>query len=136
MTTLVKQLGGIPLSKSIENAGYDISASESYVIPAHSRKVIHTGIQLAIPQNMYGQLHSRSGLASKGVDTCGGVIDSGYRGQIKVILHNSTSSPFEVKIGDRISQIVFHAIYHPNIQLVNELDITERGNRGFGSSGV
>lgn len=123
------------LSKSHGDAGYDIRSNEKYVIPGMSRMLISSGISMSFDSGMYAQLHSRSGMALKGIDTVGGVIDSNYRGEIRVILSNTTSQPFQIDIGDRISQIVFHSIYNPNIKMIAQLDSTIRGDSGFGSSG-
>jgi dUTP pyrophosphatase len=105
------------------------------VIPANSRCLVKTGIAVAVPEGCYGRVAPRSGLALKGIDIGAGVIDEDYRGEIGAILFNLNSEPFEVKKGDRIAQFVCERIVYPELEEVNELDDTERGAGGFGSTG-
>jgi dUTP pyrophosphatase len=127
------------LSTSNENAGYDLRASEATVVTSGERKIVKTELKLEMPTHMYAQVFSRSGLAVKGIDACGGVIDSGYRNTVGVILHNTSNVDFNVSVGDRVAQIVFLPIYHPELtRLSNETQLSDsdRGQNGFGSSGV
>jgi dUTP pyrophosphatase len=105
------------------------------VIPANSRCLVKTGIAVAVPEGCYGRVAPRSGLAlKKGIDIGAGVIDEDYRGEIGAILFNLNSEPFEVKKGDRIAQFICERIVYPELEEVNELDDTERGVGGFGST--
>lgn len=106
----------IPTQGSSEAAGYDLYAAEDNIVYSMSRTLIKTNISIAIPEGYYGRIAPRSGLAFKnGIDILAGVIDSDYRGDIGVILFNtSTNSEFKVKSGDRIAQIIIekcHSIH-------------------------
>lgn len=115
-------------------AGFDLAADEPFTIPPNGRVLVSTGVSMAIPPDHYGQILPRSSWASKGITVDGGVIDSDYRGEIKVILVNTTDSPYSVLWGDRIAQIVVLPILTPAVQ-VRSLDKTARGTGGFGSTG-
>lgn len=118
-------------------AGLDIYSYENIVIPSKNRAAVATGIQIAIPSDCYVRIAPRSGLAFKhGVDTLAGVIDSSYRGEVKVILQNHGFAEFVIYKGDRIAQIIFEKIYTDDFVEVNNLDATDRGEGGFGSTGV
>ena len=110
------------------------------VIPAGGRSVIPTGIAIALPSPDYVALvFARSGLGIKhGVApaNCVGVIDSDYRGEVMVGLQNSGSSDFTVQPGDRIAQLMVTPVVQATIQMVDELDETQRGTGGFGSTGA
>lgn len=126
----------MPTRASKGDAGYDLYACEDKVISARKRGLIDTGISINIPSDCYGRIAPRSGLAVKnGIDVLAGVVDSSYRGIIKVVIQNNDDVDFEVRKGDRIAQMVFERIYTPELKLVDELDQTERGEKGFGSSG-
>jgi dUTP pyrophosphatase len=122
---------------SNEAAGYDIYSFQDIEIPVNERKMIRTGVSLSITKGYYGQIKSRSGLSAKhNIDAMAGVIDSDYRGEIKVILHNYGNKVFKVQKYDRIAQIVFLKHEIPYLKIVNELDDTERQEGGFGSTGL
>jgi len=110
------------------------------VIPARGgRAAIPTGLALAIPEGYVGLIFARSGLASKfGVApaNCVGVIDSDYRGEIIVPLQNSGESDYSVRPGDRIAQLMLAPAIRARIEVVDELDGTQRGAGGFGSTGM
>jgi dUTP pyrophosphatase len=126
----------VPTKGSEEAAGFDLYASENSFILSGRRKIISTGISVKIPKGYYGRMAPRSGLAAKnGIDVLAGVIDSDYRGELKVILYNTEYKTFQVHAGDRIAQLIIEKIAHPVIEEVNELDRTERGAGGFGSTG-
>ena len=108
------------------------------VIPAGERRVVGTGIAVAIPQGFAGFVQPRSGLAFKNgimVVNSPGLIDSGYRGEIRISLYNSGHEPFEVKLGERVAQFVVQRVEEPDFVAVPELPDTVRGDGGFGSSG-
>ncbi|MDO4254797.1 MAG: dUTP diphosphatase [Kocuria sp.] len=122
------------------DAGMDLRAREGVVLEPGRRAVVPTGIAVHIPEGWAGFVNPRSGLAAKhGITLVNapGTVDSGYRGEIKVTLLNTDlAHSFEVVRGDRIAQLVLQRVGEANIVEVTELDATERGNRGFGSSGM
>ena len=130
----------LPTYGSEFSAGADLYAceeSEVVIAPGQTR-LIHTGLAMAIPEGLVGLIYARSGLASKkGLAPANkvGVIDSDYRGEIMVALHNHSSEPQTVAVGERIAQIVFAPFYAADFNLVDELDDTARGAGGFGSTG-
>lgn len=128
----------IPSQGSAEAAGYDLYAAENAVVYSLSRALIKTNISIAIPEGYYGRIAPRSGLAYKnGIDVLAGVIDSDYRGDIGVILFNtSTTNEFQVKAGDRIAQIIIEKCHNVHWDLEESLDQTNREQKGFGSTGV
>lgn len=127
----------MPKKGSIDAAGYDLYSVESGLIKPKERLLIKTGIVLEIPSGYYGRIAPRSGLAFKhGIDVMAGVIDSDYRGEIGVILYNTDNiNDFIFEIGDKIAQIIFEKYYDFDIVESKELDKTQRGNGGFGSTG-
>ena len=119
------------------DAGLDLSSVENVSIPGKSRATIDTGISVAIPTGSYGRIAPRSGLAHKfGIDVLAGVLDSAYRGNIKVILYNTGDESFTVNVGDRIAQLVIERIINGIPKFVDDLDSTIRAENGFGSSGI
>ncbi len=127
----------LPIKGSEKAAGYDLCSNENFILSAGERKAIGTGIALAIPIGHYGRIAPRSGLAFKnGLDVLAGVIDEDYRGEIKVILLNTSDSNFTSYKGDRIAQLIIETISHPEVQEVIDLDETIRADGGFGSTGV
>ncbi len=124
-------------SKYTENAaGIDLSSNEDGIIETQERQMISTGIIIQIPDGYYGRIAPRSGLALKnGIDVFAGVIDSDYRGEIKVILYNSDKNKkYEYKKGDKIAQLIIEKYYNLEIEKLNEISKSERGDKGFGSS--
>ena len=127
----------IPKRSSAGAAGYDIYADQSgFIVGYGSTLLISTGWAMEMPDGYYAEIRPRSGLAVKhGIDTLAGVIDSDYRGEVKVVLINHGSKHFKIKAGDRIAQLVFRKHETPNIMLVDELGDSVRGAGGFGSTG-
>ena len=122
------------------DAGADLVAAESVVLePGGGRALISTGVAIAIPEGFAGFVQPRSGLALKHGVTClntPGLIDSGYRGELKVILVNTDpKEAFQVNKGERIAQLVIQKVEECDFQEVDELPDSERGETGFGSSG-
>lgn len=120
------------------SAGYDLTANETNVIPSKGRAIISTGVALELPADLAASVRPRSGLAAKhGITVLNtpGLIDPDYRGEIKVILYNAGTAPFWVNRGDRIAQLTFEHFLTPNLEQVDDLDHTERGTGGFGSTG-
>ncbi len=108
------------------------------IIPPHERVFIPTGIAAAIPEGYVGIMAVRSSMGAKnGINLANGigVIDSDYRGQLHATLYNTTETPYTVRSGERIAQLLIMPAAHPTIQLVDALPETERGTGGFGSTG-
>ncbi len=124
-----------PVHSSEEAAGFDLHALHDVVVEPKSTTIIPTGICLEIPSGYYVKLAGRSGLATKGITPLGGVIDSDYRGEIKVILHNLSAEPHKVNSGDRVAQGVLIPIVQAAFEEADELSETKRNDKGLGSSG-
>lgn len=135
---LIHQDAKVPTRANPQDAGADLFSVESCSIGPLERKMVSTGICIKIPEGYYGRIAPRSGLAYKnGIDVLAGVVDSSYIGEIKVILFNSDSkSNFIINSGDRIAQLIIEAHYNFKFDISEELGYTERGEKGFGSSGV
>lgn len=119
-------------------AGMDVLAAEAVTLPAGGRHAVASGLAVAIPPGFEIQVRPRSGLALKhgiSVPNAPGTIDSDYRGELKVILINHGSEPFEIHRGDRIAQLVLVPVTRASWLPVDELDETARGAGGFGSTG-
>lgn len=141
----------MPLRAHDTDAGYDLFAREDFVVPrsltgddffGHSFMPVtvgsathDTGVHIEIPKGYVGFIKSKSGLNVKHGLTAEGVIDSGYTGSIVVKLYNHTDKVYKFKKGDKITQLVILPIYTPDLELVMDLDATERGDGGFGSTG-
>lgn len=110
--------------------------SDGFSIPAEIGESFDTGVHIMMPHGYYGKIESKSGLNMKyGVVSCGGVIDEGYTGSIVVKLYNLGSRPYEVRAGDKIAQIIIQPYSAPEMELVDDLEKTDRGDNGFGSTG-
>ena len=106
-------------------------------MPRHGKVIVQTDLAVAIPAGHYGRVAPRSGLAVKHfIDVGAGVIDSDYRGAVGVVLFNHSADDFHIKHGDRIAQLIIEKISTPAVVEVDDLDATERGAGGFGSTGV
>lgn len=131
----------IPTRAHPTDAGADLYALESgYLLPGQ-RAAVRTGIAVSIPEGYYGRVAPRSGLAVKsGVDVLAGVLDSGYHGEIKVVLINLSDGDecevFQWEAGAKIAQIIIEKCHDVTWNEVDSLDGTERGANGFGSSGI
>lgn len=117
-----------------DDAGLDLRAMTGGWVHPGEHIVFDTGVHAEIPLGHVGLVTSKSGLMSKGI-TCRGTIDSGYTGSIRAVLFNHGADGYKVKAGDKICQLVIMPISLETVELVDELDETERGARGFGSSG-
>jgi dUTP pyrophosphatase len=117
------------------DAGADLRTPCDEVVPPRGAVVIDTGVHIELPHNTVGMLKSKSGLNVKHGITSEGVIDVGYTGSIRVKLYNLSDEPYYLYAGDKISQLVVMPIITPKFELVDELEATERGNGGFGSTG-
>ena len=127
----------MPNKGSAKAAGHDLYASKEIEIPARGQVMVGTGVAIQLPHNTYARIAPRSRLAVKyRLATNAGVIDSNYRGEVKVVLFNQGNQPYQVKQGDRIGQLIIEKINNEELQEVAELDDTIRGNQGFGSSNI
>ncbi len=121
------------------DAGMDIYSSENTEIKKGEVKLVGTGLTMEIPQGYEAQVRPKSGLAAKhGITLLNtpGTIDSGYRGELKVIMVNHSQKPYVVEKGSKIAQIVFAAVEKANVEEVKELNESVRGEGGFGSTGL
>eukprot|EP00123_Amoebidium_parasiticum_P005991 comp17050_c0_seq1/m.15779 comp17050_c0_seq1/g.15779 ORF comp17050_c0_seq1/g.15779 comp17050_c0_seq1/m.15779 type:complete len:166 (-) comp17050_c0_seq1:375-872(-) len=126
----------LPQRGSSKAAGYDLFSAYDTVIPARGKALIQTDISISIPDDCYARVAPRSGLAWKHhLDTGAGVIDADYRGNVGVVMFNHADTEFAVKKGDRIAQLILERIYMLDIENVEDLEETERGAGGFGSTG-
>lgn len=128
----------LPAYAHPSDAGMDVRSVEELVIPAGKRALVHTGLVVLLPPLYEAQVRPRSGLALKfGVTVLNtpGTIDSGYRGEIGVILANFGDADFIVKKGDKIAQLIIAPVTQPEVCEVSEIDETDRGAGGFGSTG-
>lgn len=117
------------------DAGYDLRTPIGIEILSHGSITVDTGVHMAIPKGYVGFLKSKSGLDVNYNLTGTGVVDSGYTGSIKVKLYNHSKMSHAFAKGDKLIQIVLLPIFTPELELVDELDDTDRGENGFGSSG-
>jgi dUTP pyrophosphatase len=139
----VRRLGSrsqLPRRAYADDAGLDLHAAEDRVIPPGERASVPTGIAVEIPAGQAGLVLPRSGLAARhgiALVNAPGLIDPGYRGEIRVLLLNTDrDETFRVSAGDRIAQLVLVRIETPPVVEVDELGESERGTGGFGSSGL
>ena len=118
-----------------DDAGLDLYATKGGWIFPKCRKTFGTGFHAMIPERYVGMLTSKSGMMSKGI-TSRGTIDSGYIGEIRAVLFNHSWKFIRIKPGQKITQLVIMPIITPELELVDDLEATERGDGGFGSSGA
>lgn len=124
------------LEKDRGDIGYDLRSIENVSLKPMDTKVIPTGVAIEFDQGIYANVRGRSGLASRGILCQPGLVDSGYRGEIGVVLTNLSGKDFEIKKNDRIAQLEFRL--ETRVALRQDKDIskdTSRGEKGFGSSG-
>jgi len=125
----------VPTYADEEAAGCDIYSIEDHEFQPGETYKISTGIAIEIRKGKVLLLWDRSGMGSKGIPKYAGVIDSNYRGELKVVLHNSTDRPYRVSKGDKIVQGICQDYYRVLWETANELSDTSRGSGGFGSTG-
>ena len=146
----------LPARQSDCAAGYDLYSAENVVIASHARMLVDTQIIIEIPNGYYGRISPRSGLSLRSIDIGAGVIgdhsflyyksnimqylynilDSDYRGNIKVLLINNNEYGWHLQIGDRIAQLIIQKIITPDLIVMDSLSETKRGDHGFGSTGL
>lgn len=126
----------MPIRAHADDAGLDLRSPDSMVVEPFKSVVIDTGIRVEIPRGYYGKLESKSGLhINHDIVCCGGTIDSGYTGTIRVKLYNMGGNKYEIKAGDKIVQLIIIPYIALDLNLVTSLEDTDRGENGFGSSG-
>ena len=138
---LLNTNGKLPCYSSDYAAGMDVYAANSVVVPAGSTQLVKTAIAVSWSgpdaPNYYLRVAPRSGLALKsGIFVNAGVIDWDYRGEIGVVLYNSSKQDFQVNPGDRVAQMILEKINRVKVVQADELDDTTRGTGGFGSTGI
>ena len=128
----------IPIKMYSNSAGYDLFAGESVRVSKWSRACVNTNIRFEIPKGFYGDIKPRSGLAIKnGLVAFNGTIDSDYVGFVYIIMFNFSDFDFDIKKGDRIAQIIFRKCHSVSFKYCDEVSFdTDRGVKGFGSSGI
>jgi dUTP pyrophosphatase len=135
-TVFVSGPGALPEYGSAAAAGADLRAQEAVELAPGARAAVATGVHLQIPPGHVGLVWPRSGLAVRhGIDTLAGVIDSDYRGEVRVVLVNHGHESFRVEPGDRIAQILVQRVERLAFTRTQALDDTPRGEGGFGSTG-
>lgn len=117
------------------DAAWDIEAIEPVLVGPRRSELVSTGLQVAIPAGYCGILKSRSGNAVRGIDVAAGVIDSAYRGEVKVLVRNTTDAAYNINAGDRVAQMMIVAVPEVDWIVVSDLPEADRGDKGFGSSG-
>ncbi len=135
---LINDNASLPIYKTKGASGFDISSCEDVIVKSGEVQLIKSGLVFIIEDGYEVQIRSRSGLAFKGISVFNspGTIDSDYRGEIGILLFNSTKNDFTVSIGDRIAQGVLATSIQANFKLVDEVCETKRGSGGFGSTGI
>ena len=113
----------------------DLYSVHAATVEPHKTALVATGLAMAFPENYGALVEDRSGLAVKGITTLAGVIDPGYRGELKVVLTNVTDAPIDLAAGDRIAQLRIVQRFQAVFEEVQDLDGTHRGEGGFGSTG-
>lgn len=133
------------LDKSLElpkfarkgDAAFDLRSAVDLTIKPLEKAVIPTGLKIAVPEGYAGLIWDRSGIAAKhALTTMAGVLDAGYRGEVRVVMINLGKEPVKIKKGSRIAQMLVQPVLNDGIEEVEELEITERADKGFGSTGM
>lgn len=139
MKIFVEKGATIPSRAHPTDAGLDVYCKEGGIIWPWGHKTFDIGVHFALPAGTWGKIESKSGLnINHNIVSCGGTVDEPYRGSVRVKLYNLGWKPYRFKAGDKIAQMVITDYYAPKIELVDSeeaLGKTDRGNRGFGSSG-
>ena len=133
----------LPVRAHDSDAGLDLFSIEDAVVKARGRLLVKTGISIQLPFGhielpfgYYGQVASKSGLSVKhGIEVGAGVIDEGYTGEVMVMLYNHSDDDFEINKGDKIAQLLVKPVSYCDVQQVNYVSDSDRGNGGFGSTG-
>jgi len=126
----------LPKRSHHDDAGMDLFSVDEIILKPGEYHVIKTGIALEIPYSFVGLIWEKSGMANKGIKTVGGVIDSGYRGEIMIQLRNFSDSDYQISKGDKVAQLIISKIELPTMIEVDKLSESERGDSRFGSTGI
>ena len=125
----------VPVRAQVGDAGLDLTTVESHALAPGQGRIFKTGLAVEIDPGFVGLVWDRSSMGKRGIKSFGGVIDSGYRGEIGVILWNLSLEIQEVKAGERIAQLLIQVVSTPQTTEADELSETARGTGGFGSTG-
>ncbi len=140
MTLKIKKLdkeATLPKYAKQGDAGLDLFSNENLTLEPNQRILVSTGIAMQIPEGYVGLVWDKSGIATKfGIKTMAGVVDSGYRGEVKIALHNLSKETFQIEKGMKIAQMLIQPVESKEIIEVEELEDSERGKGGFGSTGL
>jgi len=117
------------------DAGLDIFSTIDCVLRKREVKAIPTGIKVAIPEGYVGLIWDKSGVSLEGVHRLAGVVDSGYRGEVKIVMANLSDEPFSIEKGMKIAQLLIQPVVKVEVVEVEDLEATPRGENGFGSTG-
>jgi len=117
------------------DAGLDIFSTIDCVLRKREVKAIPTGIKVAIPEGYVGLIWDKSGVSLEGVHRLAGVVDSGYRGEVKIVMANLSDEPFSIEKGMKIAQLLIQPVVKVEVIEVEDLEVTPRGENGFGSTG-
>jgi dUTP pyrophosphatase len=123
-----------------EDLGYDVYAAETVTLPAHGGAIVPTGISVELTNDEDGRpmgalIRDRSSMAVKHIITTAGVIDAGYRGEIRIVMENLTDTDFEIHVGDKIANMVPYPVLTSKVEVVEDLTESSRATGGFGSTG-
>ena len=133
---LLNENAKMPSFAHEHDAGMDLYAAEEIAISVGKRAQVKTGIAVAIPDGYVGLIWDKSGISHKsGLKVMGGVIDAGYRGEILVGMVNLGDTEHLFKVGDKAAQMLVQKVEHPTLVVVEDLEVTLRGEKGFGSTG-
>jgi dUTP pyrophosphatase len=125
-----------PVRSSEKAAGVDLFSAYNTVIPSKGKGIVKTDLKISLPEECYGRIAPRSGMAAKNfIDVGAGVIDADYRGPLNVLLFNFGEEDFQINKGERIAQLICERILIPDLKETDSLDTTNRGIGGFGSTG-
>lgn len=120
------------------DAGYDLFSTENYFVEPRNRVLVESGLHLEIPSGYVGLVKDRSSVAAAGLHTLAGVIDSAYRGELKILMVNLADEDIQIRAGQKIAQLLVIPVYSAPVEIVDSLEdlsSTERGAGGFGSTG-
>jgi dUTP pyrophosphatase len=139
MKVLIRKISAearVPVYNHQGDAGFDLFACDGLTINPGETVAVPTGIQMAIPAGYVGLIWDKSGIALRGIHRLAGVVDAGYRGEVKVVLTNLGKEPFLINPGMKIAQMLIQPVETVDIVEVASLDRTSRGDGGFGSTGL
>jgi dUTP pyrophosphatase len=126
----------LPRQSNIGSAAFDLYARTIGMIPAYGTSKIPLGIATEFSLGFVCLIKGRSGLAARGIHPIGGVVDSNFRGEWEAIVCNTSWTPFYYNVGDRVAQFIMQQVFTPSFKIVDELEESERGVCGFGSTGA